>query len=74
MLGPQKGYSTTILDLLKEAYPKFKWKFWLFHKVGVSLWQNRKNQKEFLDWVLKEESLKPRSQETEKIRNSKACN
>ena len=57
LLKPQKGYSTTILDLLKEAYPKFKWKFWLFHKVGVSLWQNRKNQKEFLDWVLKEESL-----------------
>ncbi len=57
LLGPQKTYSTTIFDLLKEAYPKFKWKFWLFHKVGANLWKSKKNQKKFLDWVLKEESM-----------------
>ena len=47
----------TVLNLLKEAYPDYHWKFWLFAEAPNDVWKNKDNHKVFCDWVLKKEKI-----------------
>ena len=47
----------TVLNLLKEAYPNYYWKFWLFAEAPNDVWKNKDNHKVFCDWVLKKEKI-----------------
>ncbi len=47
----------TILYLLKEAYPNYHWKFWLFAEAPNDVWNDKNNHKIFFDWVLKKEKI-----------------
>ena len=53
----KKDKDQSVLALLKEAYPSFNWKPWLFRTSPQGLWQDKKNHKLFLNWVFKKEKI-----------------
>lgn len=53
----KKDKDQSVLTLLKEAYPYYDWKPWLFKSAPQSFWNDMSNQKSFLKWVLKKEKI-----------------
>ena len=53
--------------LLNEAYPKYRWKFWLFSQAPTKIWLELKNQKEFFNWILKKEKIDSSTDDIYKI-------
>ena len=47
----------SLYALLKEVYPKYPWKFWMFNMAPTKSWEKIENQKEFFNWVLKKEKI-----------------
>jgi hypothetical protein len=43
-----------ILSILTAIYPGYKWLPWKFKVTHNGFWDNKKNQKEYMDWLFKE--------------------
>ena len=59
----------SMYHLLKEAYPKYDWKFWLFNQSPSGIWKNKINQKTYFDWVVKKMKINPNSEEIYNIQS-----
>lgn len=44
-------YQNSRSQLLRTVYPEFDWFSFMFVKLPVSHWDNKDNQREFMDWV-----------------------
>jgi hypothetical protein len=45
-----KRYDNLPSKMLQLAYPQYSWKIWMF-KVPKGYWNDKENQREFLDWL-----------------------
>ena len=61
------GEGRSVISILLEAYPKYKWKFWLFVRGASGIWQDRNKHKEYLKWLFKKESVNPYNETIYKI-------
>jgi hypothetical protein len=41
------------IDAVKECYPEYDWKEWLFMLVAHGFWDSRANCRKYLDWLAK---------------------
>ena len=51
------GKKYNMLSLLKETYPNYSWKFWLFFQAPTKSWKDIANQREFFEHVIKQEKI-----------------
>ena len=65
------GERFTILNLLKESYPNYDWKFWLFDHAPNDVWKDKKNQRALFDWILKKEKIKVNTNKIYNLTSSK---
>lgn len=42
-------FNNSLPKLLSSVYPEYSWKFWLFQQVPGQVWQDKKNQREYMD-------------------------
>jgi hypothetical protein len=47
-------YHNSMCELLQSLHPEHKWQRWRFPFCPISFWLDKKNQREFLEWVGKE--------------------
>src|SRR5260221_6524433 len=37
-------------SIVRSIYPEYDWRLWRFERVPKGFWNEKKNQKEFMDW------------------------
>ena len=37
--------------LLKDAYPRYPWKEWMFRRVPLGFWNSAENRKRYMNWL-----------------------
>lgn len=57
----QKGYSSSVLNAMRDYLPDEDWKPWLFSRTPAGYWSESRNRRDYLRWL--EQRLKIRSPE-----------
>jgi hypothetical protein len=52
-----EGKDESLADILSEIYPNMEWKPWQFQRPPNGLWEDKKNRREFFDWMAKRSNI-----------------
>jgi hypothetical protein len=54
-------HNNKLAPLLSSVYPEYEWLMWKFPRVGYSYWDNKENQRKFIDWIAMQWNIKEMS-------------
>ena len=49
--GLLKYYNLSCIKLVTSMYPDYNWIVWKFNFVTNNYWQNKENQKKYIEWL-----------------------
>lgn len=57
--GAKIAFNGSIFELLDYCFPEMKIKKWEANRVTDDFWKSKKNQKEYMKWLIKKEKINP---------------
>ena len=53
-----KRYDGSPIAACLDCFPKYNWNEWMFSRVPIGFWDDKKNRKRYMDWLAKQLKIK----------------
>ncbi len=56
------NYNDSLRNILESVYPEYQWHPWLIEQVSVTFWNDKSNQRRYMDWLESELNITSKEQ------------